>query len=200
MNEKSKIGVLILAAGSSSRLGHPKQLVEFKAKSLLQHAIDAVKDLPLQTKVLVLGARSTMIQEEVETTGFKIVLNPKWEEGMASSIRIGLGESLKMNPDLEHLVILVSDQPFITSREIEELLKAHLKNEKEATFSEYASTVGVPAVFSAKLFSELEKLKGDQGAKKLISALNLDLQSIPIQKGNFDVDTPEDVKLLKQME
>ena len=200
MIQNAKIGVVILAAGSSSRLGYAKQLVEYKGKSLLQHIIDVSNKLDFDIKVLVLGARKEEIESTIDRKDFEIVMNENWEEGMSSSIKEGLLRSQELENNLEYLLILVSDQPFVNKKRIEELIKSQLENKSPATFSEYAGEVGVPAIFSAEVFPYLRELKGDVGARKLIINKKLDYEVVKFEMGNFDVDTAEDVELLKQME
>ncbi len=200
MIDNKKIGVVILAAGSSSRLGYPKQLVEFNGKTLLQQVIDTANSYEFDAKVLVLGANSEVILQQIETKDFQVIINDNWKEGMSASIKKGLSESLKIEKALDHILMLLSDQPFVRSENIKELINVQLKGNKQAAFSEYAGEIGVPAIFSRELFSELEKLEGDQGAKKLILNEKIDYQTVKFEAGNFDVDTPEDVEELKELE
>ncbi|CAM4314241.1 NTP transferase domain-containing protein [Gillisia hiemivivida] len=200
MIKNAKIGVVILAAGSSSRLGYAKQLVKFKGRSLAQHAIDISDLLDFDIKVLVLGARKEEIERKIDLKGFEILINENWEEGMASSIREGVLRSQELLNELDHIVILLSDQPFVSRESIEALIQVQLDKNSQATFSEYAGDIGVPAIFSAEVFHDLKELKGDQGAKKLIHDQKLDFEIVKFEMGNFDVDTAEDVELLKQME
>ncbi|OBX25419.1 molybdenum cofactor cytidylyltransferase [Gelidibacter algens] len=200
MIKNAKIGVVVLAAGASSRLGYAKQLVEFKGKSLLQHAIDISEVMDFDSKVLVLGARKEEIERKIDLKGFEILINENWEEGMASSIRKGVLRSQELENNLDHIVILLSDQPFVSRESIEALIQVQLDKNSQATFSEYAGDIGVPAIFSAEVFYDLKELKGDQGAKKLIHDQKLDFEIVKFELGNFDVDTAEDVELLKQME
>lgn len=200
MIENSKIGVIVLAAGDSSRLGHPKQLVNFKHRTLLQHIIEVANSFEFDSKVLVLGAKADEIYAKTDAQRFEVVINENWQEGMSTSIKKGIFASLKAKEELEQILILLSDQPFVSKKSIEQLIKAQLNENVKATFSEYAGITGVPAIFSKATFSDLEKLKGDQGAKKLIQKRNFKYQTIKFEKGNFDVDTEEDVELLKQME
>ncbi|WP_243735819.1 nucleotidyltransferase family protein [Christiangramia sabulilitoris] len=195
-----KIGVVILAAGSSSRLGYPKQLVDFKGKPMLQHIIDVADSFEFGTEVLVLGAAAKEIKDKIEPKKFEILFNQNWQEGMASSIRAGLEKSLEKEKDLEHLLILLSDQPFVSKQRIDALIKEQLASNSEATFSEYDEDVGVPAIFSSSVFPYLKELKGDHGAKKLVYDKKIQFRTVKFEKGNFDVDTKEDVELLKKLE
>ena len=127
MIQNAKIGVVILAAGSSSRLGYAKQLVEFNGKFLLQHVIDVSSLLDFDSKVLVFGARKEEIENKINSKEFEVVTNENWEEGMSTSIIAGLKKSQVIEKDLEHLLILLSDQPFVSKERIERLLDEHLK-------------------------------------------------------------------------
>ena len=195
----AKIGVLILAAGSSSRLGYAKQLVEFNGKSLLQHAIDVSNELDFDIKVLVLGAKNVEIASKINLKEFEVIVNNNWEVGMSSSIMEGVLKSQELEHKLDHIVILLSDQPFVNKEQIQRLIQVQLHTNSPATFSEY-DDVGVPAIFSAEVFHELKALKGHQGAKKLIANHRFTFETVKFEKGNFDVDTEDDVALLKQME
>ncbi|TBW27152.1 NTP transferase domain-containing protein [Gramella sp. KN1008] len=200
MTGDSKIGVVILAAGASSRLGSPKQLVEFHGKALLQHMIDIAASMDFYSKVLVLGANLDQVKDGIDSADFAVVNNDDWEKGMASSIRKGLKRSLEIEEELDHLLILLSDQPFVTKEEIRKLISRQLQNDIKATFSQYNEDIGVPAIFSKEAFSDLRNLRGDHGAKKLIYQKEFEFKTVRFQKGDFDVDTKEDVELLKQLE
>ena len=198
MKRYGEIGVVILAAGSSSRLGHPKQLVEFRRKSLLQHSIDTGNALEFGSHLLVLGANSEEIRKKIEPGKFKIIQNNNWEEGMASSLRLGVQRI--MEKEIQHILVLLADQPLITTAHLENLVEKHLNEELQATFSKYDDDLGVPAIFSRSLFPKLLGLKGDHGAKKLLYDQDLKYDYVVFEKGNFDVDTIVDVEILKNME
>src|SRR5690606_12004371 len=122
----AKIGVLILAAGSSSRLGYPKQLVRFKGIPLLQRSIDVSEPLKFTTKILVLGAKEAEISRKINSRSFVVVINENWEEGLGTIISKGIYEALKLEKELEHILIMLSDQPFVTKDNIEELVRVQL--------------------------------------------------------------------------
>ncbi|SCX98916.1 molybdenum cofactor cytidylyltransferase [Nonlabens sp. Hel1_33_55] len=195
-----KIGVVILAAGSSSRLGHAKQLVEFKGSTLLQRVIDLTSAIDFDVNILVLGANYEKIKTSIKASAFEIIENKEWSNGMASSLKLGLEQALDLDQSLSQIVVLLSDQPFVGKTEINRLIEVQLDKQSPATFSEYDGIIGVPAIFSVSLVPELMKLEGDQGAKKLLSDKAFDYQTIPFEKGIFDVDTPEDVERLHKME
>lgn len=188
-----------MAAGGSSRLGRPKQLVKFKGKPLLQHTIDLVEKLDFKRKILVLGSNKDLILNEVGSKNFEVVQNPEWEKGMASSIKIGLQE-LTRDTEMEHILLLLSDQPLLTTEYIQRMSMAHVYQKPMATYSKYGSEIGVPAIFSKSAFPYLENLKGDQGAKKLTLNTDVKFKTIEFEQGGFDIDTEEDVEKLKGLE
>jgi molybdenum cofactor cytidylyltransferase len=192
-----KIGVVILAAGGSSRLGQPKQLLLFKDKPLLQNTIEQSQEaFTFTSNVLVLGAYGPAIQESIDPGNFQVVMNEDWVVGMAGSIRKGLECSLEIDPELDHILVLLSDQPFVTSQLIRELIETHMKKGKEITACRYEDTVGAPAIFSRRLFKELSLLEGDHGARVLIRKYPEKLTVVPFELGSVDVDKPEDYSKL----
>lgn len=200
MSPVENIAVVILAAGGSTRLGRPKQLVEFKGKTLLGHTMDNANLLGFRTKILVLGANLKDIQEKIDAEGYKVVINEGWEQGMSSSIIIGLKAALSIENELDHVLFLVSDQPFLELENLHQLIHTQLTQNPQATYSQYGENIGVPAIFSKTAFPLLLNLKGDEGAKKLTRMEGFNYCTETFKKGGFDVDTEEDVQQLKQMD
>ncbi len=191
------IGLIILAAGASTRLGRPKQLLEYRGKPLLQHTIDLAAELRFDSSVVVLGANAGEISEKIDMQTLDTVINEQWEEGMASSIRLGLSHLGKKESNLEHTLILLSDQPYLTIDVLNELLKVQTDS-KSIVACGYNNQVGVPAVFSHHFFEDLMRLIGDKGARGII-AQNMDFVStVPFVGGEIDVDTEEDYEGLSK--
>jgi len=200
LSAEENIAVVVLAAGGSSRLGRPKQLVEFKGNTLLEHTMAKVDMLGFQTKILVLGANQDKIQQRISSDGFKVVVNPNWEQGMASSIKIGLEAALAEENGLEHVLFLVSDQPFLERANLIQLVHTQLTKNPKATYSKYGDNIGVPAIFGKAAFPLLMQLEGDEGAKKLTLLEDFNFCTETFKNGGFDVDTEEDVQQLKQID
>ncbi len=200
MKPTNNIGVVILAAGGSSRLGRPKQLVQFKGKALLQHAIDQVVQLEVGPSVVVLGGSKEQISSRIDSKGLQVVLNSDWQLGIASSMQVGFEQILSNERKIDHIMFVLSDQPFLEVSQLKRLVKTHLSGNRMATYSEYDGVLGVPAIFSQAAFPFLETLKGDQGAKKLTTMKGFEFETEPFEKGLFDIDTEEDVGKLKSME
>lgn len=191
-----KTATIILAAGSSSRLGQPKQLLSFQHKTLLSNTIDAAKLAADGIVVVILGGQYQQIKESIADKKVDIVINPDWEEGMGSSIRIGLAALLQKYGNLESVMLTVCDQPFIDAAVLNALFNQASVLPQSIIASTYADTIGVPALFKKAHFQELLALKGQEGAKKLLVNYKDDVATIPFPKGASDIDTPEDYQRL----
>jgi molybdenum cofactor cytidylyltransferase len=189
-------GIIILAAGSSSRLGRPKQNLLFGGKTLLQHTIDMAHDTAYRPIIVVLGANKEKIETTCQDNRLTIVYNPDWAEGMASSIRIGIATI--QQHQIDHVIIMLCDQPFVNSELVNALVEKQLQADKPIIACSYNETVGVPALFSRLLFDELLQLKGHDGAKKILKLHSKDIATIPFEKGAIDIDTPADYEALIQ--
>lgn len=198
MIRQAQIGVVILAAGASRRLGRPKQLVQFQEKTLLQRVIDLVGPFEFSSKTLVLGARADDILAATDRGTCQVVINEGWDEGIASSIRLGIEQTLSVQPDTEHLLFLLSDQPFVSAALLHELLRTHLQGSQAITACSYHQEAGVPVLFARRFFSELQQLQGDRGAKRLLKRHSDIIAIVTFEDGHFDVDTEADVQRLAE--
>lgn len=198
MFSANNIGIVILAAGSSSRLGQSKQLLPYHDKSLLQHAIDAAIHSDQESVVVVLGANAELISKTINKMGVHIAENKEWEEGMASSLRKGLDALLKISPATDGVIFMVCDQPHVTTVLIDDLIKAQKKTGKPIVACNYGEITGPPALFHKSLFEELMQLKGDTGARKIIQQHQDDVASVLFTQGKTDIDTMEDYKALEK--
>ncbi|MFD2287638.1 NTP transferase domain-containing protein [Pedobacter petrophilus] len=184
-------GIIILAAGNSSRLGRPKQLLKFKDKTLIELTIDAALKTPFKPIVVVLGAFADRIQEKLSAE-IQFIINERWQEGMASGIAAGLAEILKHSPELENIMIAVSDQPFINAKVLLELQEKQFSTKKGIIASRYAQTTGTPALFNKKYFPQLLSLTGNNGAKSMLKLHDNDVETVAFALGNIDIDTEND--------
>lgn len=192
------IGVLILAAGGSSRLGKPKQLLAYNGKTLLQHAVQTAIDSTAQPIVVVLGAESDTIVNELTDTRVHTVVNEAWQEGMASSIRCGINEFMQTAPNAEGAILMVCDQPYVTAALLNELATAHRKSGKQIVASGYDDTFGPPVFFHKSFFNELLQLKGDIGARSIVRQHTALVEVVSFPEGTFDVDTEADYEQIKK--
>lgn len=199
MSNVIQTGVIILAAGDSSRLGQAKQLVEFKGKTLLQHTIDSVTEFSFASKLLILGANETEILKVTDSSDIEVLTNIDWEYGMSSSLKKGIEHLETFYPDINYAMVLLSDQPFVSKSLIEKLLIEQAKTNAKITASKYGDILGVPVIFEKSLFQEIKALKGDQGARKLIAKTPSEVAFVAFEQGIVDVDTPQDLERLKEL-
>ena len=186
-------GIIILAAGESTRLGYPKQIAKFKDKTLLQLAIDAANGCKADKRVVVLGANRDEIKKTFSGASIPNIPNPHFEKGMSTSIKIGLEYMLRFEqPD--QVIIMLCDQPFVDAKLLNKLIAAQEKEGKGIVACAYSKTVGVPILFGKAYFKELMELTGDEGAKQIALAHEEDLATITFTKGKVDIDTEEDLK------
>jgi molybdenum cofactor cytidylyltransferase len=196
-HKDNNYGIVILAAGASSRLGRPKQLLPYNNYSLLQHALEAALASAAGCPVLVLGAYAPAIKQELDTTNIPVVINEQWAEGMASSIRAGLAYLLQQHTSLQSVVLMVCDQPYTSRTVIDDLMAAYRDTGKSIIACAYGATVGTPVLFDRKFFPDLLQLQGDTGAKKLVLQHPEELITVPFPGGITDIDTAADYETLQ---
>ena len=188
-------GIIILAAGGSSRFGNIKQLLPFNGKTLLQHVIDEATKAGAQPIVVITGANAPKVSASIAST-VHILVNEKWQEGMASGIVAGVQKIVSLNDSTKQVIVAVCDQPFVTSALFEQLDQMQNKSGKPIVACTYADTIGTPALFTAKYFDQLLNLKGDEGAKKILKSHREDVATVDFPKGEIDIDTQKDYENL----
>lgn len=186
------IGAVILAAGSSSRMGTPKQILRFRDDSLLRRAVQAASEAGCFPVVVVTGAHAELSLRELDGLEVREVLNPHWETGMASSIAAGLQGLLAADAEVAAAIFMLCDQPYVTAGVIRGLAEAHRVTGKAVVASAYGDSFGAPALFSRSIFDDLGRLEGGAGAKLVINRYASDAHFIPFEGGEVDVDTPDD--------
>lgn len=191
--------MVILAAGTSTRMGSAKQLLLYQGESLVNRMVNSAIASVCYPVILVLGANSQHILsqfDKIHESNIKIVENPDWQLGMSSSIRCGIISLLDDDITIEGVVISVCDQPFVNTEIINNLVESYDFTNKPIIACEYGNTLGVPVLFARKYFSELTNLTQDMGAKKLIQIYKNDVFTIPFPLGSIDIDTPQDYQKL----
>ncbi|HBA67293.1 MAG TPA: nucleotidyltransferase family protein [Methylococcaceae bacterium] len=187
--EFENVYAVILAAGASRRLGSPKQLLEWRGRTLLGNTIENARSLLNERVIVVMGSQAQTIQEKVDLNGVVAVVNSDWQAGIASSIRAGI-DSLPVNAD--GVLMLLSDQPLVGYQAMQCLLTQWRIEPSRIAASQYHDTVGVPALFPSAFFGALRSLRGDRGAKSLLLQFEDKLQKIPLPEAELDIDTRED--------
>lgn len=194
--KRDEYGIIILAAGNSSRLGAPKQLLQYQGKSLIRHITEAAQKTAGDRVVVVTGANSVLIEHELAGMPVKLAFNPDWQEGMSASIKTGVHALQLHFPEAKGAILAVSDQPFVSSGLFDALILMSEETGKGIVASRYSDAPGTPALFAASYFSSLLQLSGAEGAKKLFKRFSNDVSAYPFPEGSIDIDTQEDYKRL----
>ena len=187
-----KTGIILLAAGSSSRLGRAKQLIEFQGKTLIKKAIEEAQNSQADCLVLVLGSNPELIQTGFDSSSTPFIVNPDWQHGMSSSMQAGL-RFLMEKEVIDQVLLILCDQPFVDASLLDQLITAKEESGKKIVASAYSNTMGVPALFDGRYFEELLQLSGSEGAKKVIFNHQAEVQALDFPLGAVDLDTEEDV-------
>ncbi len=185
-------GIIILAAGNSSRLGLPKQLLEFEGESLLKRISRESLAVPDVVVTLVIGAYPDPIHSTLQHSNVSIVIYPRWATGLSSSVIVGLKDMLDNQPLLDRCIISLCDQPFVDQHVFQQLLQLADSSGKGIVATGFAGTWGAPVLFEKKYFDRLMQLEGQKGAKKLAEQYPDDRAIFLYEPAKYDVDTQED--------
>lgn len=187
------IGVIVLAAGASVRMGTPKQLLIWKGQSLIRRAAQSAIDSSCRPIVIVLGANAELIYPELGDLKVHPVINLTWQKGMSSSIHCGLKALLAMAPKLQAAILMVADQPNVTGTSLKSLVEEHRQSHANLVCAHYSGQIGTPALFGCGYFDELMHLEGPGGAKRVLQHHRADLMAIDLPEAVLDLDTPHDL-------
>jgi len=184
---------VVLAAGGSTRLGEPKQLLRLAGETLVRRAVRIALEAGCAPVVAVLGAGAAAIECELDGSGAEIAINPDWAQGLGTSIRCGLTHC----SNADAVLLLACDQPFITPALLRTLLEAQATSGQPIAAAQYADTLGIPAVFARSCFEELRNLPDESGAKPLLIANPAHVVPVPFASAALDIDTRADLAQLR---
>lgn len=191
-----RTAAVVLAAGASTRLGRPKQLISLGNETLLRRTVRLAAEAGCAPVAVVLGFAAERLRSELAGLPAIAVENEGWQQGMGTSLRRGMEAVREMEPEPDQVLVLVCDQPRLTADHLRALLDRHQRGGTVVTASLYAGRAGVPAVFAAELFPELLAMEGDRGARDLIGRQGERLATVDWPDGALDLDRPEDVERL----
>ena len=192
---RPRLAALVLAAGGSTRLGRPKQLVRLRGEPLLIRTCRMASAVTDGAVIVVLGADALRLRGLLERHGNKltIVHNAAWREGMAGSLRAGLA---RVPPGTDGLLILLVDQARVATADLVRLVDRWRRHSGRRAAAHYQGRAAVPAIIPRRLFAALRSLEGDTGARKLLQGLD-GLSLVAMPTAAFDIDTPQDVAALQ---
>lgn len=186
--------IILLAAGSASRMGSPKQLLDYHGKPLVRHAAEIALAAGSAKVFVVVGANATQVASTLADMPVEIVQNPRWMEGMGTSIQAGVRAVEALG--LPGAILALADQPLITPATLRNLADEHQRTGKPIVASQYAGTVGVPVYFGQSHFAPLLALAPDQGCKGVILKHGDESLRIDCPEAEVDIDTPVDYQRL----
>lgn len=182
---------ILLAAGASTRLGYPKQLLQLDCETLLHRAARLAYETGLSPINVVLGSKASELQPELRDLPVYVLINEDWQSGMASSLRLGL-QALPLATT--HAMVLVCDQVGLCVSQLGQLLQTSSMHPQSIVASSYSGSSGVPAIFPAAFFPELRMIQGDRGARDLLRRHHDNVLPLTFPQGAHDIDTAEDVQ------
>jgi molybdenum cofactor cytidylyltransferase len=188
---------LILAAGSSRRMGSPKQLLSIDGRPLLEVVVGHACAARLDDVLVVLGAAAGEIREKVDLGRARVLVNPDHASGMASSLRVGMAA---LDDKVDRVVVILGDQPEIGDGLIDRLLDLQERSGLPAAALSFDGLLHPPVVLARELWGDLMSLEGDVGCRAVIRArpeLVASLASGVDLKHPVDLDTPEDYRRLQ---
>jgi CTP:molybdopterin cytidylyltransferase MocA len=197
--QRPHLACLVLAAGGSTRLGRPKQLLRFRGRPLIVRAVAAGARFAAAAPVVVLGAerlrlRALLRRERARArVCCRVVVNARWREGLASSLRVGLAA---LPREADAVLVLLVDQPAVTADVLERLVASWRRKPRLPAAARYAGRLGVPAILPRRLFRDAARLPGDAGARELLRSLP-EVTIVAVAEAAFDVDTEADAARLK---
>lgn len=182
------IGIVLLAAGGSSRMGASKQLLHFDGVSLVRRAAETALGTECDPVVVVVGAEADRVRQELSGLNVWIVENAHWQEGMGSSIRVGMAALAQT--EVEAALITVCDQPLVTTADLSRLVSVS-RTHGGALVGPYDEQSGAPALFPRQWFPILQQLRGDQGPRHLLMSNASLVRWVSLDAAAVDIDTRE---------
>lgn len=188
--ERPKVAGIILAAGQSTRLGRPKQLLDICGKTVIRRITESAVISPLDVTIVVVGNAATEVQRELAGLDVTTVINLEFSSGQSTSLRAGLRA---LPNDIDAALFLLGDQPTVTPSIIGTVIGTYRESEASIVQARYRGVTGHPVLFNRSLFTELDSVTGDQGARRVIArhpelARFADLD----QNAPLDIDTEAD--------
>jgi len=194
MGEPFHFGAVILAAGASTRMGRPKQMLPVDGQPLLRRTAAAVLASGAEPIVVVLGAEAKSVRPALRGLAVQVVTNRRWREGLASSIRTGLRALCTAKRRLEAVTLILCDQPNLSADAIGRLVRHHRKHGSSIVAAHYDGHPGAPALFARRHFAELLALRGPHGARPLFTRHAEQLGAVALPELAVDLDKPSDYR------
>ena len=197
MTERARVAAVVLAAGESSRLGRPKQLVLHEGIPLVVRAARTALATGADPVVVVLGASAAAVRATLSAIPVTPVENPQWSHGIGTSVATGVKAILSRTPSVAAILVTLADQPLVSDAALGRLIEGWAESERcSMAAAAYAKTIGVPAVFGRAHFDALCSLPPAAGAARLLRQMNARVRRVAMPEAAVDIDTPHDLERL----
>ena len=193
---RDSIGAVILAAGVSSRMGEPKQLLLLDGKTLLGQVLDNARSAAVDEIVVVLGAAAETIRQKIDLSKVKVVVNSSYQQGMGTSLRAGL---TALDPAIKAALIILADQPFVRAATLDRICEEYRRCHAQIVIPLYKGFRGNPVLLDRSVFPEVMALAGDVGCRAIFGnhldgIVKLEVEDVGIL---LDIDSKADFEKLK---
>ena len=188
-----QLSVLIPAAGVSKRLGQPKQLLLYRKKTLIQHAVETAHSITPREIIVVTGANTKAVKDAVGQTRVRWIHNSNWSAGMGNSIATG---AAIISPQAAGVMILLCDQWRLQTPDLCSIAETWQENPERIVCAQADGQNMPPVIFPANCFNRLQALDGDIGARDILEDHPEMLTSVALQNAVFDLDTPSQLDRL----
>jgi molybdenum cofactor cytidylyltransferase len=185
--------LILLAAGASTRMGRPKQLLTVAGQPLLRRVAETALAAPVAPVIVVLGAGAATIAPCLAGLAVRTVINPRWPEGMGASLGCGIETLRQTAPAADAVIIALADHANLSARHLAALIAARQATGRGIAATEFRGVRLPPVCFDRRYFDALGKLPGDTGARHLLAAHPADVTAVPLAT-HPDLDTPEDYR------
>ena len=189
---KRNIAAVVLAAGSSSRMGTAKQLLRVGSRTLLRRSVEEATAAGVGGTFVVVGADAERMRNELRDLPVTLIDNARWPDGIGTSVSAAASLIARQQPEFDALLLMTCDQPHVSAATIERLIAEHQASGKPIAASGYAGTIGVPALFSRAYFDALAQLPSDKGAKDILLRHRDEVAVVEFEPAAVDLDTPAD--------
>ncbi len=198
-SSNAQVGAIILAAGKSTRMGEAKQLLRLGESTVLGRTIENVRRSGVKEIVLVLGSSAETIRRQLPASlleGLKVVVNPAFEQGMASSLRAGLSA---LDPLVAATLIVLADQPFVRPETLNQLAAQHRRTKAEIVIPSHKGVRGNPVLLDRSIFPEVIALQGDVGCRAIFGNHLQGIVNVEVEDEGIllDIDNQEDYRRLR---
>lgn len=195
----SRVGAIILAAGQSTRMGEPKQLLRLGQSTVLERTLENIRGAGLDEIVLVLGSSAETIRQHITASAFealKVVVNEGYDQGMASSLREGLSI---VHPQIDAVLIVLADQPFIRSETFGQIVDRYRRSEAQIVIPTYKGSRGNPVLLDRSVFPEIMALSGDIGCRAIFGSHSDGIVNVEVEDNGIllDIDNKADYERLQ---